>query len=106
MRILPYLVLLFLAPNILGQGNSLDSSWVLDNYTKMEKMIPMRDGVKLFTSIYVPKDASEKHPILMKRTPYSAKPYGAEYFDSGVTTCAITCAKAISWSFRTCVENS
>jgi putative CocE/NonD family hydrolase len=81
MRILPYLVLLFLAPNILGQGNSLDSSWVLDNYTKMEKMIPMRDGVKLFTSIYIPKDASEKHPILIKRTPYSAKPYGAAYFD-------------------------
>ena len=45
-------------------------------------MIPMRDGVRLFTSIYIPKDISEKHPILIKRTPYSAKPYGEKnYFD-------------------------
>ena len=42
----------------------------------------MRDGVKLFTSIYVPKDSSEKHPILMERTPYNCAPYGAgEYRD-------------------------
>jgi len=81
MRLLLHLVLLFLASNILAQGNSLDSTWVLDNYTKLEKMIPMRDGVKLFTAIYVPKDQTEKHPILIKRTPYSAKPYGREYFD-------------------------
>ncbi len=39
-------------------------------------MIPMRDGVRLFTSIYAPKDKSEKHPILMTRTPYSCSPYG------------------------------
>jgi hypothetical protein len=36
----------------------------------------MRDGVRLFTSIYAPKDSSEKHPILMTRTPYSCAPYG------------------------------
>jgi len=39
-------------------------------------MIPMRDGIKLFTSIYLPKDQSEKHPILLTRTPYSCAPYG------------------------------
>ena len=38
----------------------------------------MRDGVKLFTSIYVPKDNSEDHPILITRTPYSCKPYGED----------------------------
>jgi len=46
------------------------------NYTKQEVMIPMRDGVQLFTSIYVPKDSTTKHPILMRRTPYSCAPYG------------------------------
>ena len=46
------------------------------HYTKKEVMIKMRDGVKLFTSIYEPKDKSKKHPILMNRTPYSCSPYG------------------------------
>ena len=40
----------------------------------------MRDGIKLFTSIYQPKDQSEKHPILMERTPYSAAPYGKRLY--------------------------
>lgn len=53
-----------------------DSIWVVNNYTKMEVMIPMRDGVRLFTAIYLPRDKSEKHPILMDRTPYSCSPYG------------------------------
>ena len=53
-----------------------DSAWIRDNYTKMEQNIPMRDGIKLFTAIYFPKDKSEKHPILMNRTPYSCSPYG------------------------------
>ncbi len=53
-----------------------DSAWIRDNYIKIEKYIPMRDGIKLFTSIYMPKDKSEKHPFLMNRTPYSCAPYG------------------------------
>lgn len=53
-----------------------DSAWVYQNYTKEEVMIPVRDGVKLFTAIYKPKNTSEKHPILMVRTPYSSAPYG------------------------------
>src|SRR5437660_1452693 len=44
-------------------------------YVKQESMIPMRDGKKLYTSIYLPKDKSAKHPILMVRTPYSSGPY-------------------------------
>ena len=56
-----------------------DSAWIRDNYTKEEKYITMRDGVKLFTAIYLPKDKSEKHPILMSRTPYSCAPYGAAF---------------------------
>ena len=52
-------------------------------FTKYEYMVPMRDGVKLFTSVYVPKDASTTYPILLTRTPYSVAPYGvANYRDS------------------------
>jgi putative CocE/NonD family hydrolase len=64
----------------LAQSNSLDSAWVKENYIKVEKMIPMRDGIKLYTAIYLPKDNSELHPILMRRTPYSSAPYGANRF--------------------------
>ena len=46
------------------------------NYKKSEYRIAMRDGVKLFTSVYVPPDTSQKYPILLMRTPYSAGPYG------------------------------
>ncbi len=47
------------------------------HYTKSEFRIPMRDGVRLFTAVYTPKDTSQKYPILMTRTPYSIAPYGA-----------------------------
>src|SRR4029079_14160348 len=40
------------------------------------------DGKKLFTAVYVPKDESERYPILMRRTPYSAKPYGVDQYPS------------------------
>src|ERR1700712_2755789 len=53
-----------------------DSAFIANNFVKMERMIPMRDGVKLFTSIYLPKDKSRKYPFLMERTPYSCSPYG------------------------------
>ena len=49
-------------------------------YTKREVMIPMRDGIKLYTAVYEPKDNSRQHPILMHRSPYSCSPYG-EGFD-------------------------
>ena len=57
-------------------AQNADSIWIVNNYTKIERMITMRDGIKLFTSIYIPKDNSEDHPILMTRTPYSCEPYG------------------------------
>ena len=62
--------------------NSQDSAWIRDNYYKIEQNIPMRDGVKLFTSIYIPKDTTEKHPILMRRTPYSCAPYGENNWEA------------------------
>ena len=39
-------------------------------FTKTDVMIPMRDGVKLHTEFYTPKNASTPLPILMNRTPY------------------------------------
>ena len=50
-----------------------------EKYEKTEVMVPMRDGVKLYTAIYTPKDNSEKHPILMHRSPYSCSPYGERF---------------------------
>lgn len=49
-------------------------------YTKREVMIPMRDGVRLFTAVYAPRDTAARHPILMMRTPYSSGPYGEDQF--------------------------
>jgi hypothetical protein len=69
-------VLLFLLIPFLGSAQTIDSAWFKNNYTKKEVYIPMRDGVKLFTAVYTPKDNAEKHPILITRTPYSCAPYG------------------------------
>ena len=52
------------------------------SYTKIERMIPMRDGTKLFTAIYIPDDSTGKFPILMERTPYSCSPYGESKYKS------------------------
>ncbi len=73
---------LFLIPIFLFAQNAQDSAWIRENYTKIERYIPMRDGVKLFTSIYLPNDNTELHPFLMKRTPYSCAPYGESNFNS------------------------
>ncbi|MFQ5493947.1 MAG: CocE/NonD family hydrolase, partial [Phycisphaerae bacterium] len=54
--------------------------YVRKYYTKREVMIPMRDGVRLFTSIYAPKGRLRKFPILLFRTPYSCNPYGEDDF--------------------------
>ena len=62
------------------RAQEIDSAWFRSHYEKKEVSIPMRDGVKLFTSIYAPKDMSEKHPILITRTPYSCSPYGADQY--------------------------
>ena len=53
---------------------------VKEHYTKYEYRIPMRDGVHLFTSVYVPKDSSKSYPFLIDRTPYSVGPYGVDQY--------------------------
>ncbi|WP_036147271.1 CocE/NonD family hydrolase [Maribacter sp. Hel_I_7] len=58
----------------------VSETYVADNYTKKEVDITMRDGLKLHTTIYSPKDTSKEYPIIMQRTPYSSQPYGAGKF--------------------------
>src|SRR5580765_1723320 len=56
---------------------------IRENYTKFEYRIPMRDGVKLFTSFYVPKDVftdSRTYPMMMQRTGYNVAPYGIDQY--------------------------
>ncbi len=79
MKLLPAILLLLFSPLLLNAGTAADSAWMMQHYTKQEAAIPMRDGVKLFTAIYAPKDNSTKHPILINRTPYSIRPYGTEF---------------------------
>lgn len=57
---------------------------VSEHYNKMEVSITMRDGIKLHTTIYSPKDTSKKYPILLQRTPYSSMPYGEDQFRSKI----------------------
>ncbi|MBD0366796.1 MAG: CocE/NonD family hydrolase [Flavisolibacter sp.] len=58
------------------------NAYVKEHYNKFEYQIPVRDGIKLFTAVYVPKDASEtaRYPIMLNRTPYSVGPYGADKY--------------------------
>ncbi len=55
-------------------------NYIKDNYIKHEYRIPMRDGVKLFTAVYSPKNMDKKYPIIMIRTPYSVAPYGEDKY--------------------------
>jgi uncharacterized protein len=50
------------------------------HYTKYDYRIPMRDGIKLFTTVYAPKDTSQTYPMIMQRTPYSVAPYGIDNY--------------------------
>ncbi|MFM8272888.1 MAG: CocE/NonD family hydrolase [Gemmata sp.] len=66
------------APKALAGADLKD--YIRANYTKYEHQIPMRDGVKLFTAVYVPKDDSRTYPMMLIRTPYSVAPYGADKY--------------------------
>jgi len=63
---------------IYAQNN--DADYVKQHYIKKEVYIPMRDGKKLFTSIYLPKDQAVKYPIMLSRTPFGVGPYGEDNY--------------------------
>lgn len=54
----------------------IDALYIQENYIKTEHLIPMRDGIRLYTVIYSPKNHQNNYPILLQRSPYSAGPYG------------------------------
>jgi uncharacterized protein len=85
-KLLTFLFLsFFVQGSIMAQKKSAkkaeitDSAYIRLNYDKQEVMIPMRDGKKLFTSIYTPKDKKQKYPIMLSRTPYTVQPYGGSF---------------------------
>lgn len=57
-----------------------EKNYIKTHYNKQEVMIPMRDGVQLFTAIYTPKDTTRSYPFMLNRTCYSVGPYGADAF--------------------------
>src|SRR6478752_558981 len=57
---------------------------VRSTYTKYEYQIPMRDGARLFTAVYVPKDAAQRYPFLLVRTPYAVAPYGVDQYPASL----------------------
>jgi uncharacterized protein len=62
------------------QTTAQNAGSVRERYTKFEFSVPMRDGVKLFTQVYVPKDTSQRYPFIFTRTPYSVSPYGVDLY--------------------------
>lgn len=66
-----------LFPSVLCAQEGFD---IRASYAKAEYMVPMRDGVNLFTQVFTPKDASQKYPILLFRTPYSIGYYGSDNY--------------------------
>ncbi|MCL6268132.1 CocE/NonD family hydrolase [Flagellimonas myxillae] len=85
-RILSLLVVMGLINALVGCKKTVKTeaavkeNYVELHYTKQEVDIEMRDGAKLHTTIYTPKDTSKEYPILMQRTPYSSRPYGEGNF--------------------------
>ncbi|WP_299760009.1 CocE/NonD family hydrolase [uncultured Pontibacter sp.] len=73
------LALCLYAAQSMAQQVNEDSLYIRQHYDKAEYNIPMRDGKKLFTIVYSPKEKGKKYPILMNRTPYSVGPYGEGY---------------------------
>jgi putative CocE/NonD family hydrolase len=70
----------FAQPQDRGEAFRQQLEYTRAHYIKYDYRIPMRDGIKLFTTVYVPKDSSQTYPILMERTPYSVYPYGIDNY--------------------------
>ena len=78
------LVLLSVTSPSMAQEANKRAEYIRANYAKFEYEIPMRDGIRLFTSVYIPNDQSKTYPILMVRTPYSVGPYGADRYKTSL----------------------
>lgn len=74
----------FKTKNNESDGSMLREGYVKEHFDKKEVAIRMRDGIRLHTTVYSPKDTSQSYPILLKRTPYSCKPYGENEYPSNI----------------------
>src|SRR5437588_1105082 len=72
------------APVCFGQQKDDPAKYIREHFTKQQAQIPMRDGVRLFTNIYAPKDTSHRYPIVMMRTPYGVGPYEKDRLPGGL----------------------
>lgn len=63
-----------------GQSFSQGIEYVKAHYTKQEFQIPMRDGARLFTTVFAPKDMTQTYPLLMIRTQSGLRPYGPDQY--------------------------
>lgn len=80
-RLLPARLLLLVACCALAPcaARAQDAFDVKAHYEKSEHRVAVRDGARLFTSVYVPRDRSRTYPVMLNRTPYSVRPYGDGY---------------------------
>ena len=81
-KLINLLFFFFLFLNL--QAQEVDEKYIRDSYNKKEVYIPMRDGTRLFTAIYTPKDQSKTYPIILNRTPYTVAPYGEDKYKSSL----------------------
>ncbi len=84
---LVFIALAAAAPLVAEEAEVPQESFVKSHYTKYEYRIPMRDGKRLFTAVYVPKASAfagdaGPYPFMMDRTPYSVGPYGVDQYPS------------------------
>jgi predicted acyl esterase len=75
---------LLAATSLRAQATTSLESYLRLHYTKREYLVPMRDGVRLFTAVYTPRDTTRKYPILLRRTPYSVAPYGEDKYPASL----------------------
>jgi putative CocE/NonD family hydrolase len=82
------LLLVLCAGNLLHAQVAAPDTAAVDfikaHYTKYDYQIAMRDGVRLFTSVYLPKNTDGAQPIMLLRTPYSVRPYGEDQYPAAL----------------------
>lgn len=83
-KLLFYCILFLFVQVHSSSAQEVNEEYIKANYDKTEEYITMRDGTRLFTAIYTPKDQSQKYPILLNRTPYTVAPYGKDKYKSSL----------------------
>lgn len=66
------------------EARAQDADVVRAGYVKTEHQVRMRDGARLFTTVYAPRDTTRRYPIMLTRTPYSVGPYGADTYPRAI----------------------